>query len=82
MKGIAQLLENALLRCCYSTLLLLGVCSPLYAQTNPYQIDDRCYNVYADALSQLSESYSLVLSDSMARLARRYNDKKAEVLAA
>ena len=63
------------------TMLLLGVCCVLFAQNNPYQIDDQAYQIYQEAMKQRTQPQALELGEQMLDLAIQVKDKKAEVIA-
>lgn len=60
-----------------SIVCMLSFIVAVYAQNNPFKIDDRLYPLYLRA----NNSRSLVLADSLFSEATKLNDKKAQCLA-
>lgn len=62
------------------TMLLLGMSCLLFAQNNPYSINDRIYEIYQEALRVRTQPKALELGEEMLDLSLQLKDKKAEVM--
>lgn len=61
-------------------LVLFGVSSVLFAQNNPYNINDHIYKIYQEALRIRTQPKALELGEQMLNMSIELKDKKAEVM--
>ena len=71
---------------CYIRLLLTVMClvgciGALYAQSNPYKIDDELYAYYAKAFRIRTQQVALAMADTLVERAQAKGDLKAECMA-
>lgn len=60
---------------------LVGCIEAMYAQNNPYKIDDELYGYYAKAFRQRTNPEGLLMADTLLRMAEAKGDGKAVCMA-